>query len=131
MTHGAQPVGFTDNGQLTTTMLLHIIRHAWAEDRDPEKYPNDDVRPLTGEGKKRFGKTIERIFRRRLPADNRRDQPAGVFVREIFPGGAAGGIILADGAPLALGQVRAETFPRLEAVPFLVEPDFFSDERHV
>src|SRR4051812_49275144 len=43
-------------------MLLHILRHAWAEERDAEKYPDDDLRPLTGEGKKRFGKTIERYI---------------------------------------------------------------------
>jgi phosphohistidine phosphatase len=43
-------------------MLLHILRHAWAEDRDPEKFPNDDLRPLTGEGKRRFGKTVERYI---------------------------------------------------------------------
>ncbi len=43
-------------------MLLHILRHAWAEERDAEKFPDDDLRPLTGEGKKRFGKTVERYI---------------------------------------------------------------------
>jgi phosphohistidine phosphatase len=42
-------------------MLLYIVRHAWAEERDSERFPNDDLRPLTGEGKKRFGKMMERL----------------------------------------------------------------------
>ncbi|HKD38092.1 MAG TPA: histidine phosphatase family protein [Pirellulales bacterium] len=42
-------------------MLLYIVRHAWAEDRDPEKFPNDDLRPLTSDGKKRFTKTVKRL----------------------------------------------------------------------
>jgi phosphohistidine phosphatase len=42
-------------------MLLYIVRHAWAEDRDPERFPNDDLRPLTGDGKKRFAKTVKRL----------------------------------------------------------------------
>jgi phosphohistidine phosphatase len=35
-------------------MDLYIIRHAWAEERDEKKWPNDDLRPLTEKGKKRF-----------------------------------------------------------------------------
>jgi phosphohistidine phosphatase len=42
-------------------MLLYIVRHAWAEERDAERYPNDDHRPLTGEGKKRFAKMVEHL----------------------------------------------------------------------
>jgi phosphohistidine phosphatase SixA len=42
-------------------MLLYIVRHAWAEERDAERFPNDDLRPLTGEGKKRFGRMMERL----------------------------------------------------------------------
>jgi len=30
-------------------MLLYIVRHAWAEERDAERYPNDAHRPLTRE----------------------------------------------------------------------------------
>ncbi len=43
-------------------MIVYIIRHAWAEERDPKKFPNDDLRPLTAEGKKRFGKTVQRYI---------------------------------------------------------------------
>jgi phosphohistidine phosphatase len=42
-------------------MLLYIVRHAWAEDRDPARFPNDDLRPLTSDGKKRFAKTVKRL----------------------------------------------------------------------
>jgi phosphohistidine phosphatase len=35
-------------------MNLYIIRHAWAFDRDLSRWPDDDFRPLTDEGKKRF-----------------------------------------------------------------------------
>jgi phosphohistidine phosphatase len=42
-------------------MLLYIVRHAWAEERDHARFPDDDLRPLTGEGKKRFGKLVERL----------------------------------------------------------------------
>jgi phosphohistidine phosphatase SixA len=43
-------------------MLLYIVRHAWAEERDAARFPNDDLRPLTGEGKKRFAKMVERLL---------------------------------------------------------------------
>ncbi len=71
-------------------MLLYIVRHAWAEDRDAEKYPNDDVRPLTGEGKKRFGKVVERLvdggFRPTLVATSpliRCRQTADILVKHL------------------------------------------------
>src|SRR5579864_2400129 len=46
---------------------------------------------------------------------------AGVLVREIFPGGAAGGIILADGAPLPFGKIRAPVLPMFLAGLILSE----------
>ncbi|HEV2971007.1 MAG TPA: phosphohistidine phosphatase SixA [Pirellulales bacterium] len=42
-------------------MLLYIVRHAWAEVRDVERFPDDDLRPLTGDGKKRFGRMMARL----------------------------------------------------------------------
>jgi phosphohistidine phosphatase len=42
-------------------MLLYIVRHAWAEERDAARFPNDDLRPLTGEGKRRFAKMVGRL----------------------------------------------------------------------
>jgi len=42
-------------------MILYLIRHAWAAERDNERYPNDDLRPLTSDGKKRFAKMLDRL----------------------------------------------------------------------
>lgn len=39
-------------------MKLYIIRHAWAEEPDSDLWPDDDLRPLTQEGKERFRKEI-------------------------------------------------------------------------
>ena len=38
---------------------------------------------------------------------------ARVIVREVFPGGAARAVILADGAPLAFAQIRTPVLPAL------------------
>jgi hypothetical protein len=40
---------------------------------------------------------------------------AGVIMREIFPGGAARAVILADGSPLAVGDVRPPAPPKFLA----------------
>src|SRR5690242_10033312 len=42
-------------------MLLYIIRHAWAEERDLHRYPDDEGRPLTKEGRKRFRKMVRSL----------------------------------------------------------------------
>lgn len=42
-------------------MELYIIRHAWAEERDPTRWPDDDQRPLTTEGKRRFRRVLRRL----------------------------------------------------------------------
>jgi phosphohistidine phosphatase len=35
-------------------MILYIVRHAWAGEHGDPSYPDDRLRPLTSEGKKRF-----------------------------------------------------------------------------
>ncbi|CAA9284487.1 MAG: hypothetical protein AVDCRST_MAG77-4097 [uncultured Chloroflexi bacterium] len=35
-------------------MLLFLVRHAIAEERSPERWPDDRARPLTDEGRRRF-----------------------------------------------------------------------------
>ncbi len=47
-------------------MDLFIIRHAWAEERDEAKYPDDALRPLTEEGRERFAKMVEFLVPRGL-----------------------------------------------------------------
>jgi phosphohistidine phosphatase len=39
-------------------MELYIVRHAWAADRDSETWPDDDLRPLTDDGKERFADLV-------------------------------------------------------------------------
>lgn len=48
---------------LTTieTMDIYLVRHAVAEDQDRSKWPNDGKRPLTKEGKRRFGSLLKRM----------------------------------------------------------------------
>ena len=46
------------------TMNLYIIRHAWAEKRDDSRWPNDDMRPLTADGKERFARVVRQLVPR-------------------------------------------------------------------
>lgn len=39
-------------------MNLYIIRHAWADQRDSSRWPDDSKRPLTPEGVERFRKVL-------------------------------------------------------------------------
>ena len=50
---------------------------------------------------------------------------AGVIVGEVTPAIAVGGIIFADGGPLALGEVGAPAFPVVLAEGVLVEAEVF------
>jgi phosphohistidine phosphatase len=43
-------------------MKLYIVRHAWAGERDSERWPDDELRPLTEEGKKRFNQFVKRLL---------------------------------------------------------------------
>lgn len=45
-------------------MILYIVRHAWAGERDSERYPDDDLRPLTPEGSKRFERFVKKLSKR-------------------------------------------------------------------
>ena len=42
-------------------MLLYIVRHAWAEERDDSIWPGDLERPLTDKGKKRFAQVVKKL----------------------------------------------------------------------
>lgn len=42
-------------------MRIFIIRHAWAEERDSQRWPDDGLRPLTKKGRKRFVKLVRRL----------------------------------------------------------------------
>lgn len=45
-------------------MILYIIRHAWAAERGDPQWPDDDLRPLTDEGRKRFGRMVKTLLDR-------------------------------------------------------------------
>lgn len=44
--------------------VLYIIRHAVAEERDRERWPDDGQRPLTEKGTARFRKMMKRLAKR-------------------------------------------------------------------
>ena len=48
-------------------MILYVVRHAIAEDRDPERWPDDAKRPLTPDGEERF-REAARGLRRIAPS---------------------------------------------------------------
>lgn len=45
-------------------MMIYIFRHAWAEEPDQVRWPDDSQRPLTPEGRKRFRRFARRLLRR-------------------------------------------------------------------
>jgi phosphohistidine phosphatase len=48
----------------TSTMLLYIVRHAWAGQHGDPAYPDDGLRPLTKKGQKRFRRVAKRLAKR-------------------------------------------------------------------
>ena len=40
-------------------MIVYIVRHAPAEQHDPDRWPDDAQRPLTKKGKRKFGRAAE------------------------------------------------------------------------
>jgi phosphohistidine phosphatase len=44
-------------------MRLYLVRHAIAEDSDPESWPDDSKRPLTGRGVRRFRRAARGLGR--------------------------------------------------------------------
>ena len=47
-------------------MNLYIIRHAWAEERDAARWPDDSERPLTSDGIERFRRMLGALRGREL-----------------------------------------------------------------
>ncbi len=42
-------------------MDLFVFRHAWAEERDAGRWPDDGLRPLTAAGRERFARMVDRL----------------------------------------------------------------------
>ncbi|PWH14656.1 MAG: phosphohistidine phosphatase SixA [Anaerolineae bacterium] len=71
-------------------MKLYLLRHAIADVRDPVKYPDDSLRPLTKEGKEKFQRICAGIARLRISFDlvvsspyTRAYQTAEIFCDEL------------------------------------------------
>lgn len=45
-------------------MIVYVVRHAWAGQSGDPAWPNDDERPLTDKGRKRFKKLVKKLVRR-------------------------------------------------------------------
>ena len=58
-------------------MLLLLIRHAHAGDRDPEQWPDDRDRPLTDKGRKTHRKVSRALGKLELVPAQVLDQPVG------------------------------------------------------
>ncbi|MCE5269076.1 MAG: histidine phosphatase family protein [Planctomycetaceae bacterium] len=93
-------------------MDLYVIRHAWAFDRDDERWPDDDLRPLTEEGKERFAKVVKALAGRGLAPEvvgtsplvrcrqtaellvaGLKEKRAVVELAELRPGGDVAGLL--------------------------------------
>jgi len=48
----------------TDAMQLYVVRHAYAGQHGDPLYPDDSLRPLTKEGRKRFKATVKRLAKR-------------------------------------------------------------------
>jgi phosphohistidine phosphatase len=51
------------------TMMLYLVRHAWAGESGDPRYSNDDLRPLTREGRRRFRRFVGRLAERGLEVE--------------------------------------------------------------
>ena len=74
-------------------MILYIIRHAWAGHYGDPAWPDDDLRPLSGEGRERFARVVEALVGRGFAPQLVATSP---LVRcrqtaEIVAGGVPGG----------------------------------------
>jgi phosphohistidine phosphatase len=93
-------------------MNLYIVRHAWAEERDDSRWPDDDLRPLTPDGKERFTQVVKQLLRRgmapgviaasplvrcietaQLVAAGLPDRPKVVELDELRPGSDLAGLL--------------------------------------
>jgi phosphohistidine phosphatase len=45
-------------------MIVYLVRHAWAEERDESKWPDDGQRPLTEKGQQRFVNVVKTLIQR-------------------------------------------------------------------
>ena len=110
-------------------MRLYLLRHAIAAPRDSGRFPDDSVRPLTREGRKRMERAARgmrslglrfdliltsplarAVETARIAARAARPRPDLKILRPLAPGGGAGGVLAglsslpADAAVLMVGH---------------------------
>ncbi len=73
-------------------MLLYIVRHAYAGQHGDPNYPDDSLRPLTRQGRKRFSRMVKKLARRGFAPEIvatspllRCQQTAEVVVERVCP----------------------------------------------
>lgn len=105
-------------------MKLYLLRHAIADVRDPVKYPDDSLRPLTKEGKDKFRRICGGIQRLRLAFDlvvsspyTRAQQTAEIFCEELKISKAQ--LVLSEnltpfGDPQALFEEISAQYPNMD-----------------
>jgi phosphohistidine phosphatase len=106
-------------------MILYIVRHAWAEDRDDSQWSDDAERPLTEEGRQRFAQVVKTLASRgfapelvatsplvrcrqtaELIAKKGPGKPALVERGELQPGSDLGGMLRwTDDAAVGLNEI--------------------------
>lgn len=87
-------------------MIVYVVRHAWAEERDPERWPDDELRPLTAGGKRRFRRQVSKLLRRGF-------RPTRVATSPLVRAGQTAEIITRQ-LGLAAAEVRPELAPGSE-----------------
>lgn len=105
----------TDDRNATAVSTVWLVRHAVAHERSRKRWPDDSLRPLTGDGKRKFRKAargLATLLRGRTPI------LSSPFVRarqtaEILA--SATGEKIVDCAELAHGGTPAQVFALLRA----------------
>ena len=113
-------------------MLLLIIRHADAEERDPARWPDDTQRPLSDKGRKVHRRVSRALKRLELVPELvltspwvRAAQTADILVEElgaILLGGSATSVRIDFPKSGVLGIDLAELTPAAGELRFLLRP---------
>jgi phosphohistidine phosphatase len=109
MTDDLRPL--TDDSRPGDPVLLLLIRHAQAAVQDPERYPDDALRPLVPKGRK-IQRRVSRTLRKRGPV------PSRIFSSPWKRAWQTAGIV-ADGT--GVGRKRRIPCEALAAPPDLAE----------
>ena len=96
-------------------MDIYIIRHAWAADRDDPQWPDDSLRPLTDEGKRRFAKVASILIERDMAPEIIATSP---LVRCVETAAILAAAIGRKGDSPHLCEAPSGPFRQMGTVPF-------------